>query len=87
MTEYYNWFIELAQYCMAESVDTPVLILRFANRLRQPIADKIAEHRFITLMNCYASAQLVEANIEVRNAEHTQARNSGSSKKMTQQGG
>ena len=73
MTEYYNQFIELAQYCMARNVDTSVFISRFINRLPQPIADKIVEHRFSTLIDCYASAQLAEANIEVRNSEHAQA--------------
>ena len=51
VTEYHNRFMELAQYCMAGNVDTPVLISRFMNRLRQPIADKIVEHRFTTLMD------------------------------------
>ena len=84
MTAYYNQFMELAQYYMVGNVDTPILISRFMNRLRQPIVDKIAEHRFTTLMDCYASTQLAEANIEARNAERAQARNLGSSIKMTQ---
>ena len=87
MTEYYNRFMELAQYCMAGNVDTPVLISRFMNSLRQPITDKIAEHRFTTLMDCYASAQLAEANIEAKTADCAQARSTGSSRKMTQRGG
>ena len=52
VTEYYNLFIELAQYCMAENVDTLVLISRFINRLQQPIVDKIIEHQLTTLMDC-----------------------------------
>ena len=69
MTEYYNRFMELAQYCMARNVAMPVLISRFTNRLRQPIAYKIVNHQFTTLMDCYISAQLAKVNIEARNAE------------------
>ena len=83
VTEYYNWFMELAKYCMTRNVDTPVLILRFTNRLRQPIVDKIVKHRFTTLMDYYASTQLVEANVEAKNAKYALARNPGNNKKMT----
>ena len=83
VTEYYNRFMELAKYCMARNVDTPVLISRFMNRLWQPIADKIMEHRFTTLMDYYASAQLAEANIKARNAKRAHAHNPKSSRKMT----
>ena len=72
---------------MSSNVDTPVFISRFENRLQQSITGKIVEHRFITLIDCYASAQLADANIEVKNAERAQARNLGSSRKMTQPGG
>ena len=34
VTKYYNQFMELAQYCMARNVDTPVLIVRFMNRVQ-----------------------------------------------------
>ena len=61
--------------------------LEVYNRLRQPIANKIVEHRFTSLMDYYASTQLAEANIEARNVERAQARNTGSSRKMTQGGG
>ena len=68
---------------MDGNVDTPVLIARFMNRLRQLIADKIAEHWFTILMDCYVSAQLAEANIEARSTERAHARNPRSSRMMT----
>ena len=54
------------------------------SKLRQSIADKIAEHKFNTLMDCYASAQLANANIESRNVERALAHDLESSRKMTQ---
>ena len=71
VTEYYNWFMKLAQYCMARNVDAPTLISKFMSRLRSPIADKITEHQFNILMDCYASMQLVEANIKSKNVERS----------------
>ena len=68
---------------MVGNVDMSVFISKFMNRLWQLIADKIVEHRFTTLMDYYASVQLVEANIEARNVERAQARNLGSSRKVT----
>ena len=72
MTENYNRFIELAQYYMAGNVDAPTLISKFMSRLWPPIVDKIVEHWFNTLIDCYASAQLANANIESRNVERAQ---------------
>ena len=55
----------------------------FMNKLRQLIADKIAEHKFNSLMDSYASTQLAEANIKGWNIERAWACNPGSSRKMT----
>ena len=66
--EFYNCFMELAQYFMAGNIDTSELISRFMSQLQQPIIDKIAKHRFSNLMNCYTSVQLAEANSDTRNA-------------------
>ena len=78
--------MELSQYCLTGNADSPALILKFMSRLRPAISDKIAEHRFNTLMDCYASAQLAEANIKSRNAERARARNPENNRKMTQRG-
>ena len=86
VTKYYNRFIELAQYCMAGNILLPTLISKFISRLWLLIANKIIEHQFNTLMDCYASAQLAEANIESKNVEGAQARNPESSRNMTQRG-
>ena len=67
VTEYYNCFTELAQYCMEGNVDAPTLISNFMIKLRQSIVNKIAEHRFNSSIDCYDSVQLTEANIECRN--------------------
>ena len=75
VTKYYNRFMELAQYCMTGNINARTLILKFMSKLQQLIADKITENRFNILMDCYASAQLPEANIKDRNVEHARARN------------
>ena len=64
MTEYYNKFIKLAHYSRAKAIDTPSLFYKFVKGLRQPIVDKIIEHWIKSLVDCYASAQLVEFNIK-----------------------
>ena len=71
---------------MMGNVDALALILKLMSRLQQPIADKITKHRFNTLIDCYAFAQLVEANIEGQNTQRTLAHNPESSIKMTQLG-
>ena len=55
VAEYYNSFMELVQYCMAGNVDALTLISKFISRFRQPITNKISEHMFNTVMDCYAS--------------------------------
>ena len=82
VNKYYNHFMELAQYCMMENVVALTLILKFISKLWQSTADKIAKHRFNSLMDCYGSTQLTEANIKGRNVEHAQARNPKSRRKM-----
>ena len=78
--------MELSQYFLTENADSPALISKFMSKLRPAILDKIAEHRFNTLMDYYAFTQLVEANIKSRNAEHARPRNPGNNRKMTQRG-
>ena len=68
------------------NANSPALISKFMSRLRPVISDKIVEHRFNTLMDCYASVQLAEANIESRNVERACARNPRNNRKMTQRG-
>ena len=55
MTKYYNYFIELAQYCMVGNVDALALTSKFMSRLRKVVANKITEHQFNTLIDYYAS--------------------------------
>ena len=46
MIEYYNCFMELAQYSMVGNANALAMILKFMSRLRQSIAG----HRFNRLM-------------------------------------
>ena len=66
VTKYYNQFIELAQYFLVGNANRTILISRFMRQLRKSIADKIIKHHFSSLMNGYTSAQLAEANINMR---------------------
>ena len=65
------------------NIDAPILILKFVSRVWQSITDKITKQWFNNLMDCYASMQLVEANIKARNVKHARPHNPGSSRMMT----
>ena len=65
------------------NTDSLTLISKFMSRLQQAILDNITEHRFNTLMDCYAFVQLAGANNESRNTERSRARNPGNNRKMT----
>ena len=56
VTDYYNCFMELAQYSRAGVVDIPSLISKFQTHLRPHIFEKMIALRFNNLVDRYPAA-------------------------------
>ena len=79
VTDYYNHFIELAQYSRAGTVDMPSLISKFQTHLRPHFFEKMIALWFNSLVDCYAATLQVETSLDMRNTERARARSHSSS--------
>ena len=61
------------------------LIAKFRKRPRATIFDKLVGYCFKSLVDCYATEQQVEANLDMRSVKHAREHNQrgGDSQKMT----
>ena len=68
VTDYYNHFMELAQYSRGRTIDMPSLISKFQTHLQPHIFEKMIALQFSSLVDCYAAALQVETSLDIRNA-------------------
>ena len=79
LTDYYNYFMELAQYSRAGVVDMLSLISKFQTHLRHHTFEEMIALWFNSLVDCYVVALRVETNLDKRNVECTGACGHGDS--------
>ena len=88
ITEYYNRFIELAQYARAGTRDTPTLIAKFRKRLRDPPSRNSSVTIFLVwwiTMQQHSRLRIVFRRLTLSVPEHATPSGSGS-RKITYRG-
>ena len=72
--DYYNYFIELAQYSWVGTVDIPSLISKIWTYLRSHIFENMIALWFSSLVECYTTALQFETSLDMRSARRAWAR-------------